>query len=339
MGLDSTKAHSSARFHRRSSGFKLAGIATLAGIAGVILHFLAPPLRETYNRFQPSLAQICAAAGAACIWSAILLNFLWGLTSQSRYYVATFSAVLVASPIVFALPPHFGIAAAAIVALAGVALFFFELGLFIETSSDGIRRVQRFPTKASREIPWDQVEIVRTDLRRITTYGVGGHFAESENRLIVIGNGKRIVLNTTRYEAVTDDLYVQIQRAQPFAIASTLRRVKNDGAARLGPVELQRDAILIKRYFSRPRRGIPLFVHILLGLLTFGLWIIGCAVIAAVRSAKKPVRAPLNKIAYATFEKGSLLIVAGRKMYIPLRRVPNGIYFPELLDALCAAKA
>ncbi|MCX6563874.1 MAG: hypothetical protein NTU60_09750 [Candidatus Aminicenantes bacterium] len=334
MGNDSTEANACARFHRRSRGFILAIIATLAGIAGVLLHFLGPPPHEISNKLQPSIAQICAGAGAGCIWAAILLNFLWGLTSQGRYFVTFFTAMLVALPIVFALPPRFGIAAAIVVALGGLALFLYEFGLSIEISSRGIRRLRRFPLKASREIPWDRVESACTDLRKITFYGAGGRLVESENRVIFAGNGTNIALNTTRYDAVIEDLHVQIKRAQPFAIAATLRRIKSDGSARLGPVELRRDALYIKRFSSRRRRDIPPFVHILAGLLTFGLWIIGYAMIAVVRIAKRPVRVPLDKIANATFEKGSLVIVAGRKMYLPLRRVPNGIYFPELLAAL-----
>jgi len=339
MDFDSTQANDGTRFHRRSSGFILAIIATLAGIAGVLLHFFGPAPHEISNKLQPSLAQICASAGAGCIWAAILLNFLWGLTSQGRYFVTFFTAMLVALPIAIALPPRFGIAAAIVVALGGLALFLYEFGLSIETSSRAVRRVRRFPLKASREIPWNRIESARTDLRKITTYGVGGPLVESENRVVFAGNGTNIAINTTRYDAGIEDLHVQIERAQPFAIAATLRRIKSDGSARLGPVELRRDAIYIKRFSSRRRRDIPPIVHVLAALLTFGLWIIGCAVIAAVRIAKRPVRVPLDKIANATFEKGSLVIVAGRKMYLPLRRVPNGIYFPELLSALRSAEA
>jgi len=334
MGNDPIKANDGVRFHRRSSGFILAIFATLAGIAGVLLHFLGPPPHEISNKLQPALAQICASAGAGCIWAAILLNFLWRLTSQGRYFVTFFTAMLVALPVAVALPPRFGIAAAIVVTLSGLTLFLYEFGLSIETSSRAVKRVRRFPRKASREIPWDRVESVRTDLRKITSYGVGGHLVENENRVIIAGNGTSITFNTTRYEAGIEDLNVQIERAQPFAIAETLRRINSNGAARIGPVELRRDAIYIKRFSSRRRREIPPIVHVLAALLTFGLWIIGYAVTAAIRTAKRPVCVPLGKISNATFEKGSLLIVAGRKMYIPLRRVPNGVYFPELLSAL-----
>lgn len=334
MVSDSNEAYACARFHRRSSGFILAGIAVLAGIAGVLLHFIGPPPREPSRGLGLSLAQMCAGAGTGCIGAAILLNFLWGLTSRSRYYVTFFTGILIALPIVFVLPPRFGVEAAMAVILAGVALFFYEFGLFIETSSRGIKRVRRLPVKASREIPWDRVESVRADLRKITTYGVGGGLVEHENRVIVAGNGTRISLNSVRYDLEIEDLDVQVERARPFAVAATLRRVRNDGVVRLGPLELRRDTLLVKRSTSRAKREISPIVHVLAGLLTLGLWFVCLAVRGAIRIAKRPVRVPLEKIAHVTFEKGSLLIVAGRKMYVPLRFVPNGIYFSEILSAL-----
>ena len=339
MGSESTQAYDGVKFYRRSSGYNLALIATLAGIAGALLHFFGPAPRETAKGLEPSLAQICAGAGAGCIWAAILLNFLWGLTSRGRYFVTFFSAMLVVLPIVIAWPPRLGIAAAGIVALGGAALFFYEFGLFIQIGSRGVRRVRRFPLKGARDIPWERLDSVRTDLRRITTYGPGGYIVENENRLVVAGNGTRIALDTTRYKAERADLSEQIERALPFAIDATIRGVERDGAARLGPIELRRDALLIKRFSSRPERRISPLVHVLAGLLTCGLWLIGLAVMVAIRTAKKPVSVPLGKIAYATFEKGSLVIVADRKFYVPLRRVPNGIYFPELLSAMRTAEA
>ena len=74
-------------------------------------------------------------------------------------------------------------------------------------------------------------------------------------------------------------------------------------------------------------------------LLTCGLWIIVRVLMAVVKTAKRPLRLPLEKVSQATFEKGNLVIVADRRIYLPLRRVPNGIFFPEILDALQPAAA
>jgi hypothetical protein len=135
MSIDSPPPEAGAKYYRRSSGFKLAMAAALAGIAGVLLHFWGPAPRPTPSGPGPSLAQMCAAAGAGCIWSAFLLNFLWGLTSRGRYFVTCFSAILIALPVAMAMPPDLGLAAAAAVTLGGVALFFLEFGLTIETGA------------------------------------------------------------------------------------------------------------------------------------------------------------------------------------------------------------
>jgi|GEM_PF-4031182 len=339
MSHEATEAYTSVKFYRRKSGFNLAILAVLAGIAGILLHFFGPAPRETAEGPAPSLAQICAGFGAGFIWAAVLLNFLWGLTSNGRYFVTFFTSMIVVLPIGIALPPGLGLPTAVVVALAGVALFFFELGLFIEVSTRAIRRGLKFPLKLGREIPWERVDRVFTDLRTVTTHGAGGRLVESENRLTIKGNGAKIAFNTTRFEAVRDDLVTPLDRARPFAVAATLDRLNRDGAVRLGPVELRPDALLVRRFTYRPKNDIPPFVHILATLLTCGLWVIVRVLMAVVKTAKRPLRLPLEKVSQATFEKGNLVIVADRRIYLPLRRVPNGIFFPEILDALQPAAA
>jgi hypothetical protein len=185
-----------------------------------------------------------------------------------------------------------------------------------------------------REIPWEKVESTRTDLRRITTYAAFGHFVENENRLVLSGNGTSIAFNTTRYEAVAEDLLRQLERARPFAVAATMQHLRNDGVARLGPVELRRDAVLISRLAARGRRRISPLVHVLTGLLTFGLWFIAWGLSAAIRAARGPIRVPLESILDVTFEKGDIVIVTDRRIHLPMRRVPNGAFFPELLSGI-----
>jgi hypothetical protein len=301
------------RFYRRSIDFKLAIAAAIAGILGTVAHFLVPPPEQAAGRSEPSLGLIVAALGAGIIGAAVLLNFLWGLTSHGRYYAACLAAFIIGAPIAFALPRRYDLWASLIVFAGAVLLFFYVLGLSLYAGSGGIKRVRRYPIPASREIPWERAEIIRTDLRQITTFTrLGGRFGESENRLVVIGNGTRIVFSTTRFEAVRRDLANQVEHARPFIVAATLRAIDSKGIIHLGPIDIGRDAIVIKGYSMRPRRRLSLLGRIF----------------------HKPIHVAPRQGVKTSFEKGNLVLVSGRKYFIPLRLVPNGPYIPDILAAL-----
>lgn len=334
MCSDSVSAFSGLVFYRRSRGLYLAIGASLAGIAGVILGFWGPAPRLTDKGLAPSLALLAAGAGLACICAAVVLNFLWGLTNQGRFFAILLTALPIAFSLVFLWPPQQGAVAAAAVALCGAALFFYEKGLTLEFGPQGARRVRLFPWRAQRTIPWDKLESVITDMRRVTTYGAGDPYAESENRLVLIGDGRRLSWDTLRYEAVREDLINQIEKAAPFAIAATISCMEKTGLAQLGPIEVRKDELVLKGFSDHPVVQKSPLAHLIGAALTCGLWLVGLAIIAIAKQAKPAVRVPLESISYAAFEKGSLLIAAGQKYYFPLRRIPNGYYFPDLLDEI-----
>jgi hypothetical protein len=321
-------------FRRRANSFLFASGAVLAGLVGVALYFFGP-VPSAGDAEPTSFPLIALGVACAGIWVAVLPNFLWGVTSGSRYFLLYFSTIAAGAVPIANLSPRWELPSLILAVVGAALLALYEIGLTVEVTSLGIRRTRRFPVPGVRDIPWERVDTVTADLRKITTYGTFGTTVENESRARVAGNGTAFTFKTTRFLADGGDVELIVDQAQAHAIAATLRRVRQDGSARLGPITLRRDAILCSRLALHGGKEIHWIFHVLGGLLTMGLWLAFWWISSLVGLVRGPREIPLGNVQRVTFADGSVRIETGSNVYhLTLRRVPNGVYLPEIAHGL-----
>lgn len=335
MTRDNNEATAAATIVRRTSTIRvLAIIAAISGIAAVIFIYAGSPPKDATRSNGYWLSRLCLAIGAGAIWSSVVLNFLWGATSSARYYIAFLSSFFIFGIAMAEAPQVILLPGSLIVVCCAIALFLYENGLSIEVTLTAIKRIRRFPTLRIEEIPWNRVETVRADMRAITNYAGGASWTEKEDRVVLKGNGTTVALDTTRFKGGPKEVQSIIEQASPHAINATLQRIDTEGVARLGAIELRHDSIAWSRFAAHGGKITPWLVHVVVGILTFGLWFFVCGVVAMFRLLKGWQRVPLEHLVEVTLDQGNVVFVTGKKAYIPLTRIPNGIYLLTIIQSL-----
>lgn len=204
---------------------------------------------------------------------------------------------------------------------AAAFVFFYERGLEIEISDEGLRRRRGFPFPGETFIPWGEVETVSADRKTVVRLGLLGEpvSQHDDSRLVVRGAGRGIVFHVPLFRAAPQDIARVLALAQPAAVRWTVAEVRGKGKARLGPVTVTADGITCRRSAVKGWvRALRLF---------------GVAFVAELLQG--PVSVRFKDMTLVSFQYGTLRFDAGgRSLRISLAELPNGLYLAQVIAVL-----
>jgi hypothetical protein len=283
----------------------------------------------------------------------------WGDDTYSRYVFAVLVAAAVAglgAAIGSANMPAALLGLGAVSAALALLVFLREQGLRLEVGDEGIRYVSRFSRRADYLLRWERVESLKADVRiiaraslapipalflMIRSYCEGrGLFGCDEiAKFEVRGEGRRLVFDNVTYRLPQDMAKIIIERGREGAVNWSIRRIRETVSVRLGPVEVTRQALLLKRSSiskSKTRQGsfgpFVLMLNFLLVVFTLGIWLIALAAFAAVRRYRGPLRVDFAGLREVAIEDELLRIeTSADTLWLRQRNIPNGMYLVQII--------
>lgn len=325
----------------------------ISAIISAVLALISIGLLIANIKFNPddkipaSAIPLCASGGF--LFAGLILNLLWGVTSNARMSIYWFSLIagsfiplliMLILTSALSLPDDsfiLNLLVAVSIAAAGIMVVFYERGLSIEIDSKGIKWIREMPSLKTVSIPWDSVEAIKTDFRVITTQTYGSTTVEDEQRVEITGSeGGKIAFESTRYANSLNLIQDIVTKSLAVAKEKSLQKVKSEGRISLGPVALTKDSIALNRNIasSGMSETNPLVI-ILLGLMTAGAgWII-YGIYKLIIHLKGPINLAYSDIKNISLEAGYVKIEGPKKTwFLPVRRVPNALILAELVAAI-----
>jgi len=287
----------------------------------------------------PGLPQLLLACGASFLTAGLTVSLLWAATRGTRAGTAyllgaagLFSSLAVPEPLIRG-------GATVLLALAGI-LIVSEIGRDIQVDEERIACFRRFPIPRRSAVRWSGVESVTLDAVVILVQGSGPDHVQRETRLTVHGGGQQVDCNTARWALSQEVVRDVVARSRAAAERWTLEQFDRNGRVRLGSLELRRDGMAWSRVWARRTREWTSPVLHLVGCVLFPyVWIPFLAGRALVRHAKGWEEGGYRD-ASLTIDPGAgaLAIRCGsERRWLPLRRVANAAFLPELLGRMTGA--